>query len=346
MTTDRTSPSSTMDDPHEQPPLVDQLPNRELAELAHSSNPALALVAFAQFLQREPVAGIELAHHLVLGHGSDRVRAMAALALGHSDHEISRKVLRRALDTTDPALLRRVAHALGRIGTPEDLPRLAAVQPPTPLPVGRDVLMARTLIGYRHGIADLLIQAPAMVNRLTGPREGIDFGGRVRGTKSRIVAGAAFEAPTLAVTNTSVQSFRCSGQPGGLAIDATLKAPDLRRSMDRPRLLGVLLRERPCQERFGLDAWLLADDRDGTGGTRPWLWLVRPDGTVVHAGRAEVGEDGAAFTITQSCAPYGRPLRVVGTLGGRQVKITDAHVGDYGPSATRPSSPAAARLAG
>ncbi len=323
-----------------------QIPDRHLVELVRSDCQDTAVTSLRELLQRDPLEAADLATEMLLGHGPDRVRACAAIVLGHSDSNVSRVVLRRALDSRNPEILGRVVHALGRVGGPEDLLRLRALQPPPTSQLGREVLMARTLIGYRHGLSETLVSAPRMVAQLTGRREPIEVGVRVRGTKARLVDGAAFEVPTLSFSPSSVHAFRCCGRAGGFALDASLRDLRGRRGFARPRLLGALLREHEGLERFGLAAWLLMDDRDGTGGAHPWLWVVRPDGAVTHAGRVRVGDRNQSFVIDRFQPPYGRPVRITGMLVGGALLVTEAVLGQHQPTLTRSATDVPRQLAG
>ena len=137
-------------------------------------------------------------------------------------------------------------------------------------------------------------------------------------------------------------AFECSGQPGALvATELVTSAGAPTEVFAQPLLAGALLRDRPCSERYSLDAYVLVDDRNGTGGTEPDLWLMRPDGTVVHHGRATVTDKSIEFLITGSNAPYSKPVRVAGSVnrGRGTVSISTAVVGAWRPGTAKPTDP-------
>jgi hypothetical protein len=250
-------------------------------------------------------------------------------------------VLRRALDSPNPELVRRVCHALGRIGAPQDLPGLATLAAVPTSSLAKEARMARTLICYRHGLDDVLVPAPRLVEGLSGRVEPIGIGVRVPGTKDRLVAAAAFEVPTATFGPTTVHSLRSGGRIGAMALTTTVTEGLDRAACSRPRLLGAVLRAGEVRATRGrrpaltLAAWLLMDDRDHTGGHRPRLWVVRPDGAVTHAGRALVGPQGLTFVIDRA-AGQARSVRLSGRVEGGRVSFTEGLLGGLAPPLARP----------
>jgi len=284
----------------------------ELAVLARRSRGDVAKGSLSVLVQRDSSAAPELARDLLVGHADDRVRALAAVTLGRRGAPGAVDTLLGALNDPNPTVLRRVAQSLARVGDASALAALARVQPAVDTPAGRDVLAARMVLGYRFGIAEVLVPPPAATTAFGSRRgEDITFGGRGRVPKAAVVGAVQRELPALPVDVDSLRLFTCSGQRGALAVDASL--PGAPEGLARPRLLGALLRDRVCSERYSLDCYLLSDDRDGTSGERPRLWLVRPSGRVVHVGTVEVADGSVRFAVTESVAPYANPVKVTGS---------------------------------
>lgn len=319
---------------------LDHRDDDELATLATRSRGDVAKQSLAILLDRDAPAAPELAAELISGHAEPQVRSLAAVALGRLAGPTATSALLAAVNDADSIVLRRVAQSLVRVGDAAALAPLARVQPPLDTPAGRDVLAARMLIGYRHGVPDVLAQPGVQTDYGRRRGEPITLGGRGRLPKTTVVESIARELPLFTVRPDSVQLFTCSGVRGALVIDALDAAPDPA-DLTAPRMVGALLRDRVCADRYSIDCYLLSDDRDGTGGTRPHLWMVRPSGRVVHAGRAEITGDGIDFAVTRSVAPYAFPVKVAGTMSATgKVSISVARVGKPAADAATARVPA------
>ncbi|MBC9227290.1 hypothetical protein GL325_13245 [Aeromicrobium sp. 636] len=316
---------------------LDQRDDADLVDLAHHSRGDIARESLSALARRSSDRVMPVAVDLLTAHAEPRVRALAAVTLGRLGDPDVPVALARSLGDADPTVVRRAAQSLARVGDASALPELARVQLPAATPAGRAVLTARMLIGYRVGRTEVLAR-PAEVTSF-GRRRGeeIAFGGRAKTARATILVAVRAEVPALPFAAKDVRPFTCSGAAGALALAEDVDRLDLA----GPRMLGVLVRERVCSERYSLDCYLLSDDRDGTGGTRPWLWLVRPSGRVVHVGRAEIAADGARFEVTGSVAPYANPVKVVGERAGNgELTIETALVGKPAADAAKAAVPA------
>jgi hypothetical protein len=321
---------------------IDQRADSELGRLARATRPDVAKQSLAVLALRESSTLPRLSRELVLEHSDDRVRALSAVILGRIPGAATQEALLTALQDPQPTVQRRVAQALGRVGDARALEALAAVQPAEDTPFGRDVRMARILLSHRLGVADSLVRPVEMSTFTRARGVPIAWATRARMGKAAVVASAQLELPGTTLTTRSVQTFTCGETPGALAIDAGIRGAGPE-AWATPRLVGALLRERACSERYTLDGYLLTDDRDGTGGTDVHVWVVRPDGTVVHEGRATVDGTQVRFAVNQSQAPYGSPVRVSGTydLGTGVLSVDEAIVGVPNVRAAQAAAPAA-----
>lgn len=311
----------------------------ELVELAHRSRGDIAKESLAALARRGSERATPVAVELLTAHAEPRVRSLAAVTLGRRRDPEVPEALTRALADADPTVVRRAAQSLARVGDESALPDLARSQPPLATPAGRAVLTARMLIGYRAHRPEVLVPATAEVTDF-GRRRGeeITFGGRARTSRASVLEAVRAEVPALGFRSSDLLTFTCSGAAGAVALAEEVGEADL----SVPQMLGVLVRERVCSERYSLDCYVLSDDRDATGGTRPWLWLVRPSGRVVHVGRAELDGGRARFEVTGSVAPYANPVKVVGERSASgALSIETALVGKPAASAARAAAPPA-----
>lgn len=154
--------------------------------------------------------------------------------------------------------------------------------------------------------------------------------------KAAITASIEAEVPALSFSESGVRLFRCSGVSGALALADHAKHADL----SVPQMLGVLTRERVCSAHYSLDCYVLSDDREGTGGREPFIWLVRPSGRVVHVGRARVDDDTIRFEVAGSVAPYANPVKVIGEMASDgALRVETALVGKPATDAMKAAVP-------
>lgn len=326
------------------PPLpLEVRPSVELIRLARATRPDVARESLKVLSRRRDPAAAELAGDLLLHHADQNVRATAAVMLGREPGESTQHALIRALGDRNPTVLRRVAQSLGRTGDFNALQALRAVDVAEQTPAGRAVITARTLLSYRLGVPDLLVEPERSGLSAFRVTRGADitWGGRLPRSRDSITADAARELPGIDLEPTSMTAFVCSGQSGVFVASRAMTTADAGDAFARPTLAGALLRERPCSERFGLDAYVLIDDRDHTDGNAAHVWLMRPDGTLLHHGRATATDRTIEFTITDSNAPYSRPVRIEGGLNRRRGRliVTTAVVGKPRTGSARATAP-------
>ncbi len=315
---------------------LDQCSDSELTQLARHSRGAIAKESLAALARRRHDQATPIAVDLLTAHADPDVRSLAAVTLGRLRDPDAPAALQRALADSDASVVRRAAQSLVRVGGPDALTELNRRSLPRDPVAARAVLTARMLLGYRLGRTDALVTAGDVTDFGRRRGESITFGTRASMSKAAITASIETEVPALPFSASGVRLFACSGVSGALALSDEVDDVDL----SAPQMLGVLVRERVCSERFSLDCYLLSDDRDGTRGTQPRLWLVRPSGRVVHTGSAKVEDDRTTFAVTGSVAPYANPVKVVGTRAATgTITIETALVGKPAVGATRAVEP-------
>lgn len=314
----------------------EQRADSELVDLARHSRADIAKESLATLAHRNVEQATPLAADLLTGHADPGVRSLAAVALGRVRDPDIPTVLMRALGDAEATVVRRAAQSLVRVGGADALAELSQRAMPRDPVAARAVLTARTLLGYRLGHTDTFVTAGAVTEFGRRRGEAITFGTRGSMPKAAITASIAREVPAMQFSTSGVRLFACSGVSGALALSDRVADVDLA----APQMLGVLVRERVCSERYSLDCYLLSDDRDGTGGREPRLWLVRPSGRVVHTGRAQVTDHRAQFDVTGSVAPYANPVKVIGERSGSgAITIDEALVGKPATDAVKAVAP-------
>lgn len=316
----------------------------ELSRLARATRPDVARESLKVLARRRDETTDDLAGDLLLHHADQDVRATAAVVLGRTATDFSNATLIEALADPNPTVRRRVAQSLGRIGDVIALRALQRIAAPEQTPVGRAVVTALVMLSYRLGIPEHLIDpaGSGLANVRVGRGDTIDWGSKVRRSTTSIAADAARDLPGIELDASMLISFVCAGQPGAFVANRAFTSADTGERFTRPTVAGALLRDRVCSERYSLDAYLLVDDRDDTGGRAAHLWLMRPDGTLLHHGRVTTNGADVEFTITESNAPYSRPVRIDGTFNRErsEMSVATALVGK-----PRADSPAASRPA-
>ncbi len=319
-------------------------PAAELVQLAGATRPDIARESLKTLARRRDSAASALARDLVLHHADENVRATAAVMLGRDADPATEEALISALHDPNPTVRRRVAQALGRTGGVDALRALESIGPPPDTPVAEAVRTAQTLLSYRIGLTAYLIDPEGTgLDRVRVDRgDEIELGGRLRRSRNSVLADAARELPGFDISPRLLTAFACQGQPGAFVVSrSATAAAESTEGFARPQLVGAMLRDRPCSEHYSLDAYVLTDDRDGTDGKAPHVWLMRPDGTLLHHGRLNVRDETVDFTIRESNAPYSPPIWIEGVLARRSgvITMTAALAGRWRAGATRATVP-------
>lgn len=281
---------------------------------------------FLELSLNDPEAARAASKSVLRGHEAADVRAAAANLLGSAggrDALAAVPALTRAASDPSAAVRRRAAQWLGRLGDDVDiLQRLAADKDSV---VRRTAEAALTFMGYRLGEPIRLVPADAADVALEVPRGAamrkVDFGADQVKRARRV--DAERDLPTVEFADTEVLAFRCGKQEVSVLATAAL-APRTEpfNTLTRPRILAALVRHDVCSDGGEIAAYVLSDDRDGTGGREPRLWVIRGNGTVLHGGRGVADSTGIAFTLDRSNPPYSPPVLVEGRLDLASMKVT------------------------
>ncbi len=236
------------------------------------------------------------------------LRSASALAIGKDPTPESRIALEGALGIEDPAVLRRVATALGRIGGPETLPRLRALPQPQDPAAARALSFARSLIAYRHGLAEDWIKPPAVRRLPIPPGAGTALRHAALGGEAaqEIEARLRRELPGIPVAIGGGIALTCSHDELAL-----LPGAGVAEAARRSAVPAVVLKRSHSLGYFSVHLYLLSHP---LGGGRIALWGLRPDGTLTHAGEAAAERDGFRFRLEALATPHSPPMRVEGRL--------------------------------
>ncbi len=310
-------------------------PDAELIRLAHRSKGQLAKESLAVLVNRDAPKAASVAAELLAAHADPQVRSLAAVSLGRGRGLESSAPLAAALSDVDPTVIRRAAQSLVRVGDASALVALGQLATPADPVAGEAVRTARLLLGYRLGRAESLITATGVTEFGRRRGEQISFSARAKTSKETICAAVSDEVPALTFKPANLAPFTCSGAAGVVAVAEQTEGFDF----SVPQMIGVLARERVCSQRYSLDCFVLSDDRDGTSGRQPYIWLVRPSGRVVYTGRAQVAGEEVRFEINGAVSPSANPVKVVGAQNAKgQLSIETALVGKPATDAPKAAS--------
>ena len=242
------------------------------------------------------------------------LRASAAVALGRQRDPEAGRVLVEALEDDDPAVLRRAAESLGKVGDRAALARLERVEAPRG-PARRSVDFAASLISYRHRLGSHRLRRPSRAEELRVERRQADELAPEPvepDARRRILADAREELPGVDVSERVVTRFRCGDHPFAIVLADDLdQVEGLRALAGANAVVGALLERSPSTSRYFLAEYLLSDPSgDGVD-----VLGVRPSGVVVHVG--ELDPDSGAFSVRAVDTRVSPPVDIAGTLEPR-----------------------------
>lgn len=275
---------------------------------------------------RDPQESWITEENVLRSHESSEVRAVAATLLATSTRGESVVALTESVDDPSASVRRRVARALGRLGPgPEALLRLRFDDDPI---VGRDAAAALTLMSYRLSTPVRLVDESSALEVLRDsrgtPQRRVVFA--IEGAPKSEPKAAERDLPTVEFADRVLAHYRCGKQEIDIVPTAgfadALTSGNFAERLATPQILAALRRHDVCTDHGETAAYVLSDDRDTTGGERVRLWIMRPNGTVLHGGELQVRDAGLVFRLDHSNPPYGPPLLVTGELDPRSLSLT------------------------
>lgn len=294
--------------------VADGLSNRTLADVVRGRSQAVAPTeALRALLMRGPTRSRLLTDVVRDTDRPSDVRAMCAVALGKRAAPSHVAALSEAVRDRDPAVVRRAAESLGRIGDAGALGVLEGVT----LPRGqakRSVDFARSLIAYRLGLDTHRLRRPpaSSILRLEPRRAGsLEVKRANRPTVHRMLADAADELVGLELSDKGAVRFTCAEDYAVVLTTRIQQYPDAATLRRHSAVAGVVLQRSAATGRWFLDGYLLADP-----GPRATMRIfgTRPSGVITHVGELETR--GGTFTVQAVDAPSTLPIEVGGSFDG------------------------------
>ena len=255
-------------------------------------------------------------------------RATAAIELGREAKPANQKALVGALAARDPTVTRRAAESLGRIGDEQGLAALKRLRPRAG-PVRRSVTFAKSLIAYRLGLREQLLEAPDRGLVLPVQRRRavpLEIWQETPEAVKRLAPTLRREAPGIPLAQDGALGLSCGGNRFLVMLHRDLRTADpLADFVEPSAVAGVVLKRSPSLERYALYEYLLAHP---AGEGEVHLFGVRPTGVVAHYGRARPERGGAGFELRTLRMPHSPPLAIEGRYdaGERQLELEVALV--------------------
>jgi hypothetical protein len=241
------------------------------------------------------------------------LRAVAAVELGKEQPTTAnQEALLRALPSRDRSVTRRAAEALGRIGDERALAALKGVRSRA-APVRRSVSFAKSLIAYRLGLREQLLELPDRGQLLPVQRRRavpLEVWQETPALLKRIAPTLRREVPAVPLAREGALAFSCGGNRFLVILHREVRSADrLAELAQRSAVAGVVLKRSPSLDRYSLLEYLLAHP---AGDGELHLFGVRTTGVVAHYGRARPERAGAAFELRALRTPHSPPLAVEG----------------------------------
>ena len=287
-------------------------PDTELLGLAKQAPERdLAVAAIRELVvRRTPRLGAILRSIVTDGERDPDLRTLAAVELGHDARPANREALAEVLTDAPPGVTRRAAEALGRIGDEDSLTRLRRLRPSNPV-LRQAVDFARSLISYRLGLGDDLLDAPPpprLDDALRAPPMELTFATPPDAVRTEAMAAAQREFPAVPLAPDGALSFECGSDRFYAAFTAAVqRRKTLVPLRERNAVLVTVMKRAAAIGEYTAYLYVLTHpERAG----RIRLFGVRPSGLIVLTGEAEVGDRVAEFRVGSLATPHLVPLTV------------------------------------
>jgi hypothetical protein len=305
-------------------------------------------IALKELVHRKsPRAGDFLSQVVVDPTMPLELRTTAAIALAEDDVPQAEDALIAALESDEPALARRAAESLGRIGERKAYEALARRRMPSGERPSRAIEFARTLIAYRLGLDTKRLKPPAAREILEPDRQRaveIKFD-PVRPEDFRAAALPLKRAlPRIAVDERGSLRFSCRRERLWVMVTSALAVPEAGKRMgERSAVAAAVLKESTCPDGWYVYEYILTHPRDER---RAEVFGVRPTGELLHYGEASLDDTVALVKLQAVNSPRVLPIVVAAEYRGREgvleikeaLAMTEPHPEQKRPTAPRPES--------
>jgi hypothetical protein len=253
--------------------------------LSQSAEPSAAL---RELLRRSAVPRNLLNEVVVDAEKQPELREAAAVALGRETHPEAEQALLGTLAEDHPALVRRAAEALGKIGSEAALAELGRANADDE-PARRSVDFAMALIAARLGLPGQRLSDPPQGQEVAVDRDTAErmLPADVPAKERRaILAAAEKELPGVPLSDEAFVGIECGRHFYALLLTQQLRGiQDLQALTEAGAVLAVLFERAPTGDNYFLSEYLLANP--GRDGRRVELYGTRPSGAFVHAGELQ-----------------------------------------------------------
>jgi HEAT repeats len=250
----------------------------------------------------------------------EEVRTAAVVELGHEDSRAARDALTAALRSGDPAVARRAAEALGRVGEESALEALESAE--VPGPARRSAQFARSLLAYRLGRDAHRIPRPAADAELdleAADTEPVDVRAPDPTELTRALTDLARDLPGFTRSTAGARVLTCDDVEYLVVLNGELRDREaLRRIQERPAMPAVVVKLAGGLDRFYLHAYVLTHPT----GSALELLVSRTTGDVTHVGSARIEGSRASFSLRAVATPLAVPVQLEGTLDTERMELT------------------------
>jgi hypothetical protein len=333
------------------PPRIDiagmaRAPDAELVGLAKQvPDQDLAVAAVRELVVRRSSRLPAVLRDIVTdGEKDPDLRSLAAVELGHDARPANREALAEVLTGSPPGVARRAAEALGRIGDEASLARLRRLRPTDPV-LRQTVGFARSLISYRLGLGQDLLDAPPPPRlddaQRAAPME-ITFAAPPETVRAEAMAAAQREFPTVPLAPDGALHFECGSDRFFAAFTAAVqRRKTLTPLVERNAVLVTVMKRAAAIGEYTAYLYVLTHpERAG----RVRLFGVRPSGLIVLTGEADVGDRVAEFRVGSLATPHLVPVTVEASYDHDAHRLTFGAMridSDFGPGLKRSRGPTA-----
>jgi hypothetical protein len=239
-------------------------------------------------------------------------RATAAVELGREAGLANQEALVSALASRDHTVTRRAAESLGRIGDEQGLAALKRLRPRAE-PVRRSVAFAKSLIAYRLGLREQLMEAPDRGLLLPVQRRRavpLEVWHETPELVKSLAPTLRREVPAIPLAGDGALGFSCGGNHFLVILHRDVRNADpLADLTKRSAVAGVVLKRSPSLEQYSLYEYLLTHP---AGDGEVHLFGVRSTGVATHYGRVRPERSGVGFELRTLRTPHAPPLVVEG----------------------------------